>query len=233
MVKDTKLWHEIRAQYAKLQEDEAAADLFPSPSSTTPSRSTSFAASSVWVASETVPAAERQTSRFYKDGLQMRHWVLACCSMMVLCEWLDRTVLSISMQSIKEDFGLTDSQVGLVASASLWIVPVATGPVGRLADHVPRARLIGAGVFGWAVATFATGSSGSFEVILLCRLLAGAANCAGYPVTLALLSDYFAPEATAKFCLHFPFTLKLLCLLIFPSGSVFASTVVMPSKIQR
>ncbi|CAE7035063.1 cpaT [Symbiodinium natans] len=199
MVKDRKLWHQIQAQYTKLREDEVGAELFPSPTSTTSaSPSASTAAPSVGeVGESTVPEDLKQASRFYKDGLQRRHWVLACCSMMVMCEWLDRTVLSIAMESMKADFNLTDSQVGLLASASLWIVPLATGPVGRLADHVPRARLIGAGVFGWAAATFATGSSPSFEVTLLCRLLAGVANCAGFPVTLALLSDYFAAEEMA------------------------------------
>ena len=122
MVKDAKLWDQIRAQYAKLQEDEAGAELFPSPIATSePSPSASTAASPVGAP---VPGdVGVKKSRFYEDGLQSRHWVLACCSMMVMCEWLDRTVLSISMQSMKEDFGLTDSQVGILASASLWVVP--------------------------------------------------------------------------------------------------------------
>eukprot|EP00439_Symbiodinium_sp_Y106_P084309 s481_g25.t1 len=222
MVKDSKLWYEIQAQYAKLQEDEVGAELFPtavtaaSPSSHSPSASTAASASE--------EKSETQTSRFYKDGFQRRHWVLACCSMMVMCEWLDRTVLSIAMESMKEDFKLTDAQVGLLASASLWIVPFATGCVGRLADHVPRARLIGAGVFGWAVATFATGSSPSFEVTLLSRLLAGVANCAGYPVTLALLSDYFAAEEMATAMGYYHAGSALGGLMGFAAGGVLVTS---------
>ena len=222
MVKNSKLWYEIQAQYAKLQEDEVGAELFPTPISAASPSSYSPSASTAASASE--EKSEKQTSRFYKDGFQRRHWVLACCSMMVMCEWLDRTVLSIAMESMKEDFKLTDAQVGLLASASLWIVPFATGCVGRLADHVPRARLIGAGVFGWAVATFATGSSPSFEVTLLCRLLAGVANCAGYPVTLALLSDYFAAEEMATAMGYYHAGSALGGLMGFAAGGVLVTS---------
>ncbi|CAE7647252.1 cpaT [Symbiodinium necroappetens] len=222
MVKNSKLWYEIQAQYAKLQEDEVGAELFPTPISAASPSSHSPSASTAASASE--EKSEKQTSRFYKDGFQRRHWVLACCSMMVMCEWLDRTVLSIAMESMKEDFKLTDAQVGLLASASLWIVPFATGCVGRLADHVPRARLIGAGVFGWAVATFATGSSPSFEVTLLCRLLAGVANCAGYPVTLALLSDYFAAEEMATAMGYYHAGSALGGLMGFAAGGVLVTS---------
>lgn len=51
----------------------------------------------------------------------------------------------------------------MLASSSLWVVPFATSCVGRLADHLPRARLLSAGVFLWCLATIATGLSSSFE----------------------------------------------------------------------
>jgi len=52
--------------------------------------------------------------------------------------------------------------VGLLASASLWVVPVATGFIGRLADILPRAKLLGAGVAMWALSTLLTGLAKDF-----------------------------------------------------------------------
>ena len=130
------------------------------------------------------------------------------------------------MQSMKIDFKMNDLQVGMLASASLWVVPLATGPIGRLSDRLPRAKLLGSGVLLWAMSTFATGLSGSFFTALLCRLLAGLANCAGFPVALALLCDHFqAEELTTAMgfyhagvdegCKTFPNNSKLACEL-FP-----------------
>ncbi len=187
MVKDKKLWREIQLQYAKLQEDEVSADLFGEV--LVPSIETTE--------SKNAPDTKRsdhQGPLFYREGLRQKHWVLTCCSLMVMCEWLDRSVLSISMQSMKIDFKMNDLQVGMLASASLWVVPLATGPIGRLADRLPRAKLLGTGVLLWAMSTFATGLSGSFSTAMLCRLLAGLANCAGFPVALALLCDHFQAE---------------------------------------
>lgn len=222
MVKDKKLWREIQLQYAKLQEDEVSADLFgevlvPSTGSTGAPESNN---------APDTKRSENQRPLFYREGLGQKHWVLTCCSLMVMCEWLDRSVLSISMQSMKIDFKMNDLQVGMLASASLWVVPLATGPIGRLSDRLPRAKLLGSGVLLWAMSAFATGLSGSFFTALLCRLLAGLANCAGFPVALALLCDHFqAEELTTAMgfyhagvdegCKTFPNNSKLACEL-FP-----------------
>eukprot|EP00913_Durusdinium_trenchii_P030323 g28406.t1 len=199
MVKNQKLWREIQLQYAKLCEDELGSEVFaPPPSSHSPRGPAVAAGSESGTGPETgaVTAVEGAKLKplFYRNGLELKHWVLTCCALVVMCEWLDRSVLSIALESMKPDFQMNDVQVGLLASSSLWIVPLATGPVGRLADRVPRAKLLGAGVFLWSLSTLATGLSGSFEVAILCRLAAGVANCAGYPVALALLCDHFAAE---------------------------------------
>jgi MFS family permease len=44
----------------------------------------------------------------------------------------------------------------------LWVVPVATGFIGRLADILPRAKLLGAGVAMWALSTLLTGLAKDF-----------------------------------------------------------------------
>jgi predicted MFS family arabinose efflux permease len=110
---------------------------------------------------------------------------------MIMCEWMDRSLLSIALESMKAEFGLTDTQAGMMASASLWVVPFTVMFLGRLSDHMPRAKLLGAGVFGWGACTLATGSANSFEGVLIIRVLAGLSNTAGYPVAVSLLADFF------------------------------------------
>lgn len=77
------------------------------------------------------------------------------------------------------------------ASASLWLVPFAVTVLGRVADHVPKATLLGLGVMGWGLCTMLTGMSQSFGFLLVSRVLAGLSNCAGYPVAVSLIAEFF------------------------------------------
>lgn len=188
MVKSAKLWREIHLQYARLAElDGAAPNERPSvsPHGVTPAHGEQAGAE----AELDVAAAGK--SDFYRDGFQHKHWVLVLCATMILCEWMDRSILSIAMQPIKEEFFLTDTQVGIIASASLWLSPIAVTFVGRVADHFPKATILGGGVLAWGLCTIATGCSQSLRAMILSRLLAGLANCAGYPVAISLLAEHF------------------------------------------
>jgi len=142
-------------------------------------------------AAEPPRLAEPQAPAFYGGGFQHKHWVLVLCAVMVLCEWMDRTALSIAMEAIKEEFKLTDTQIGMMASSSLWMVPFTIAFAGRLSDYVPKSKLLGLGLFGWGGCTMLTGSARSFRAIILSRLFAGLSNCAGYPVAIALLAEFF------------------------------------------
>jgi len=81
-----------------------------------------------------------------------------------------------------------------MASASMWMVPIAISFLGRLADYVPKSTMLGIGVFGWGACTLATGSAKSFTALIVTRLLAGLSNCAGYPVAVSLLAEFFSPS---------------------------------------
>lgn len=191
MVKSAKLWREISLQHAKLNrynglgspEDRAPLALGVSPIGEACHQDGARGAG----------AGKKPRKSFYDDGLMHRHWVLVLCSGMMMAEWMDRSVLSISLQAMKEEFHLTDLQTGLMASSSLWIVPLAVTFMGRVADFVPKAKMLACGVLLWGVCTIATGSARSFQDVLICRIFAGLANCAGYPVAVSLLAEFFEP----------------------------------------
>lgn len=192
MVKNAKLWREISLQYQRLAELEGAG---ASQASEAPAAESSVAARAAGAESGAErPPAVGGGSAFYRDGLRQRHWVLFLCAMMTMCEWMDRSVLSISMESIKAEFALSDRQVGMIASSSLWMVPFAMPFMGRLSDYLPKATLLGFSVLGWAGCTLATGGAWSFNTLILSRLLAGVSNCAGYPVAVSLLGEFFAEQ---------------------------------------
>src|SRR4051812_38105705 len=67
---------------------------------------------------------------------------------------IDRTVLNLLMQPIKQDFSLTDTQLGLLQGAAFGFVHTAmTIPLGLLADRAARNRIISCGVAFWSLMT--------------------------------------------------------------------------------
>jgi len=195
MVKSAKLWREISRHYAELEEVEAGPGSQDSIRVSPDDMCISHTGSPSTIPKDSLGQQDvPPRSAFYHGGFQHKHWVLVLCSAMIMCEWMDRSVLSISLQSMKDEFELSDTQMGLVASSSQWVVPITSVLAGRLADLVPKHRVLGLGIFGWGVCTIATGFAQSFTSIILCRLLAGLSNSAGYPVAVSLLAEWF--EAT-------------------------------------
>eukprot|EP00405_Crypthecodinium_cohnii_P033530 CAMPEP_0206529020 /NCGR_PEP_ID=MMETSP0325_2-20121206/2342_1 /ASSEMBLY_ACC=CAM_ASM_000347 /TAXON_ID=2866 /ORGANISM="Crypthecodinium cohnii, Strain Seligo" /LENGTH=505 /DNA_ID=CAMNT_0054024835 /DNA_START=17 /DNA_END=1530 /DNA_ORIENTATION=+ len=182
MVKSARLWRDIARQYAILEREGEG---------NTSRRHHGLERNA---GEAETPDVDDQAPEFYKHGFQHRHYVLILASCMMLCEWADRSVLSITMESIKEEFELSDADLGAIASASLWLTPFAVTVLGRIADHVPKSFMLGLGVLGWSVCTFMTGFAGSFATLLFSRLLAGLSNCAGYPVAVSLMAEFFTPK---------------------------------------
>lgn len=69
-------------------------------------------------------------------------WVLFMVSLVFTCEWIDRALLNVALEPMKIDLGLSDTQVGAVASASYWVATLSVLPIGRFADHSSRRDVI-------------------------------------------------------------------------------------------
>ena len=63
-------------------------------------------------------------------------------SLVFTCEWIDRALLNVALEPMKIDLGLSDTQVGAVASASYWVATLSVLPIGRFADHSSRRDVI-------------------------------------------------------------------------------------------
>jgi MFS family permease len=81
-------------------------------------------------------------------------WVL---SLINLINYLDRQVVFPLFGHIKAEFGISDFQLGLLASVFMLVHSLASLPLGILADRMSRKVIIAAGVGFWSVMSFATG----------------------------------------------------------------------------
>lgn len=108
---------------------------------------------------------------------------------------LDRFILSLLIEPIKADLGLTDVQFGLLQGIGFLLSFTFFGFIfGALADRKDRRRLIYFGVTLWSLASAACGLAHNFWHMFIARLGLGAGESSLNPSATSMLSDLFPPH---------------------------------------
>lgn len=113
--------------------------------------------------------------------------------------YLDRQLVSILAEPIKNDLHLSDKQLGLLVGLSFAIFYTGFGlPIARLAERMNRSVLIALCVTLWSVFTALCGVAGSFLALLLVRIGVGFGEAGCLPASQALIADYVSPRRQAS-----------------------------------
>jgi len=106
--------------------------------------------------------------------------------------YLDRFILTLMVEPIKRDLGITDTQMSLVLGLAFAIFYTLLGiPIGRLADRANRRSIVAAGIAVWSVMTAACGLAKNFGILFLARVGVGVGEATLQPCATSLLGDYF------------------------------------------
>lgn len=133
-----------------------------------------------------------------RRSLRYSFYVLTVVTLVGVVSWMDRSIVAVLLDQIKQDFHLSDTQMGLVTGFGFSILyALAAIPVARLADRSNRRTLIAIGVMVWSAMTLLGGLAHSVLVFVLARLGVGASEVAGYAPAQSLLTDYFTPRYRA------------------------------------
>ncbi len=109
--------------------------------------------------------------------------------------YTDRQVLSLLVDPIRSDLGISDTQISLLLGTAFAVIYGIAGiPLGYLADRVSRRNLIFTGVSIWSLGTIACGFSHHFGEIFASRIVVGLGEAALSPAAISLISDYFPPS---------------------------------------
>jgi MFS family permease len=112
--------------------------------------------------------------------------------LMYIASYLDRQVISLMVDPIKQDLNLTDVQFGLLQGAAFATFYALVGlPLGYLVDRYSRRAIIFVGMVVWSVACAGCGLSTSFLHLLIGRAGLGAGEAVLAPAGIALLGDSF------------------------------------------
>ena len=118
---------------------------------------------------------------------------------------MDRQVVAVLFDPIKEDLGLSDTQLAMISGLAFALFYSVAGlPLGRLADKTNRVKMLAACLTVWSLATAATGLAANFVQILLARISVGVGEGGCSPAAHSIISDtYEAKDRSTAIGLYF------------------------------
>jgi len=109
--------------------------------------------------------------------------------------FIDRQILSILLEDIKQEIELSDTQLGFLGGIAFALFYTFAGiPIARWADRGSRRSIVALSVLIWSVMTALTGAARDFSMILIARIGVGIGEAGCSPPSHSLISDYFPPE---------------------------------------
>ncbi|PZT99025.1 MAG: MFS transporter [Brevundimonas sp.] len=139
-----------------------------------------------------------------------RFYVLAVLILIYMLNFLDRQIIGILAAPLKAEFGMSDSQFGLlggIAFASVYSTLAI--PLAWLADRFSRVWIMTGALAVWSGFTALCGMAGSFGQLFLCRMGVGVGEAGGVAPAYSLIADYFPPHQRARALAAFAFGIPL------------------------
>jgi MFS family permease len=105
---------------------------------------------------------------------------------------LDRQIINLLVDPIRNDLGITDTQISLLQGfAFALFYSIVAIPLGRLADARSRKSIIAVGIVLWSIATALCGIAKVFSQLFVARMLVGIGEATLGPAGISMVSDYF------------------------------------------
>lgn len=117
--------------------------------------------------------------------------VLVLLVVSVAVNYFDRGSLSIAAPQLKDELGISVSQLGILLSALFWTYASFQIVSGWLVDRFPVEWVLAGGFLLWSVAECGTGIARGFVELLVLQLLLGMGESVAYPSYSKILAEHF------------------------------------------
>ena len=115
-----------------------------------------------------------------------------------ILNFYDRHVPAALVEPMRKEFHLSDTQIGLIGSAFIWIYAIIGVPLGRIADTASRKKLLAWGVVIWTALTASAGLATTYTFLLFSRVGVGVGEAACAPTATSWLGDLFPPDKRSR-----------------------------------
>jgi MFS transporter, ACS family, D-galactonate transporter len=116
----------------------------------------------------------------------------------VFINYVDRGNLSIAAPLLKNELGISASQLGILLSSFFWTYTACLFLCGWFVDRVDVTLVLASGLLLWSVATAATGTVRGFAMLLVMRMVLGMGESVAFPCYSKILAEHL-PEQSRGF----------------------------------
>ena len=152
-----------------------------------------------------------------------KHLTLLILTLIATIQFFDRALMVVIMEPLKQEFQLSDSQLGLLSGFSYAAAFAIAGiPLGWLADRSNRRNLLAILLAAWSALVALAGSAGSFAALVATRVGIGAMDAGGQPCSVSMISDLYSRERRSTAVAIFYVGVPVGMLLGFMLGAMVA-----------
>jgi len=120
---------------------------------------------------------------------------LAALVLATVLAQMDRQILVLIAQPLKQALGFSDTQIGAINGIALSLIAMlATFPLGWLADRVDRRRLLALCIVVWSAFTAGCGFARDFQQLFACSMGIAVGEAVLGPVSYAFIADLFPAQ---------------------------------------
>jgi predicted MFS family arabinose efflux permease len=128
-----------------------------------------------------------------------KNWyIVGVLTLVYVFNFIDRQIISVLQEPIRDELGLSDTQLGLLQGLTFAVFYVVMGiPLARWADVGVRRNVVALAVGTWSIMTALCGVAQNFTHLLLARIGVGIGEAGGSPPSHSIISDLFPPGRRA------------------------------------
>lgn len=127
------------------------------------------------------------------------HYTLFLLLMVYTMSFIDRNIMGILMQPIKEEFQVSDTAMGLLSGLTFALFYSALAvPFGRYADRANRRNFVAWCCAAWSVMTGLCGMAAGYWSLALARVGVAVGEAGGTSPSIAMVADHYPPAQRGR-----------------------------------
>jgi predicted MFS family arabinose efflux permease len=155
-----------------------------------------------------------------------RAYVLCILVLVYTFNFIDRQIIGILAIPIKEELGLTDTQLGLMGGLAFALLYTTLAiPIAMAADRMSRTWIMTGALVVWSGMTAVCGMAQNFWQLFLARVGVGIGEAGGVAPAYSLISDFFPPNQRARALSVYSFGIPIGSALGIVFGGIIATLV--------
>ncbi|MBI5607177.1 MAG: MFS transporter [Deltaproteobacteria bacterium] len=125
------------------------------------------------------------------------YYIFSLLFLLYMFDYIDRMVVVSLFPYLQKDWGLTDTQCGLLVSTVYWSIVLFSFPVSIIIDRWSRKKSIGIMAVLWSIATASCAFANNFTHLFIARSAIGLGEAGYAPGGTAMISALFPEKKRA------------------------------------